>query len=308
MSNIHEPDPQFLEKLEWHLESEGRRICNLHTHSEQAWNWKNLKMLGIIVLSVFFGFIASSTAAHIKDTSQRPLLLAKQEIRIQQHESHHKLLQVRHRDVLKKVDLGLLPPEHVRAVDYDLFQSEVALNRLKLDYEEIQISSRPPLNDLSAPLFGERDFVTERLQLQRMEMQEAVRILESNLEETQRKVDLGLINPNETGNQKMELKTTHLAIEFLDRKIQLRNRFNEGAVSAKQADLLGMVSEAEEKQEELKAWISHYQSRLAALEEALEAGLASTFDVLEAQSQLEAAKAEQQIVQLELQILRNNLE
>jgi outer membrane protein TolC len=73
---------------------------------------------------------------------------------------------------------------------------------------------------------------------------------------------------------------------------------NEGAVTAKQVDLQGMVFGAEEKQEELKTRIARDQNKLAALEKAFEAGLAPAFDVLEAQSELEAAKAELRIVRL----------
>ena len=283
MSNIHEPDPQFLEKLEWHLVSEGRRVHSLHTYSKRPWIWKNLKMVSIIVLSVLFGFFSSLTAAHIKDTSQRQLLLTKQEIRIQQQEHHYKLWQLRHRDIMKKVNSGLLPPERVRTVEHDLFQSEVALKRLKLDYEEIQLSSYPPLNDLSAPLIGGRDFVTERLHLQRLEIQENVQDLEHNLAEVQEKSDAKLKDPSETENLRINLATTRLALEDLDRKIDLRNRFNEGSISAKQADLLGMVSEAEEKQGKLRIWKEHYQNRLVATENAFSSGLTSNLSVLEAQ-------------------------
>ena len=82
----------------------------------------------------------------------------------------------------------------------------------------------------------------------------------------------------------------------------------EGDVSAEQVNLLEMVSEAEEKLESLEASIDHGQDRLAAMEKEFQIGLRDTSDILEAHSQLEAAKAEQQIVQIELQLLQNSLE
>ncbi len=308
MNHSHEPDPQFLEKLEWRLESEGRRLRRLNIRSERALNWGNMKMMGIIALSIISGFFVSSTAAYIKDSSQRQLLLAKQEIRIRQIESQNKFLQQRHFGIKKRVDLGILPPGEDKVMGLNILQGEFALKKLNLDYEEIAISGRSPQDGLSAPRIGGRDFVTERLQLRRLELQEYAQYLEGKLEEIQRKVDTGVIDPYETETVKLNLKMAQLAMEGLDKKMHLRNRFNEGDVSAEQVNLLEMISEAEEKLESLEASIVHNQDRLAVIEKEFQIGLRATSDVLEAHSQLEAAKAEQQIVQIELQLLRNGLE
>jgi hypothetical protein len=308
MNNSHEPDPQFIENLEWRLESEERRLHRLRTLSGRTQGWKVVKTIGVIVFSVFLGFFVSTTAAYIRDTSQRDLLLTKQEIRIYQHESYNQLLKARLKDSTMRVADGILPPIAKEEIALQIWHNDIALQSLKLDYEEIEASSRPPQNDLSSPLVGGRDFVTERLQLRRLEYEEAYRSLEGKMLSRQRDTDSGATNPTGIEDIRLHMYDHEMKMKELDEKLHLRNRFIEGELSAKQVDLLVMISEAETKLDELQTYAAHHRDRLKAIEREFQLGRVSNTDVLMAQFQLEAAETEEQVVQIELQLLRNNLE
>jgi hypothetical protein len=169
-------------------------------------------------------------------------------------------------------------------------------------------SSAPCSNDLSAPLVEGRDFVTERLQLRRLEIEEGIGKLEYDLKNMQKIIDLGFTGFHEVGSMDMYLETIHFALNDLDRKIQLRKDFLEGNITAKRVDLLAMMSEVESRLEELQSFIVHYRDLLAVQEKLFLQGRTDNKSVLEAQCRLGEAESEQQIVQIELQILKKNLE
>lgn len=308
MKPIHEPDPRFLENLEWQLVSGYRRQERFGHHGEDSTKRRNFKMFGIIVCSVLTGVAATTTAGHFEAMSRRDLLLAQAEIRIQLNGSRVQFARQRLAAVRQQIELGLVPVAEGEARAGDLSRLEIEKQRLELDREETGLSSQPPRDELSAPLVEGRDFVTGRLQLERKALAVTESEVQTRLEQVRTRFETGLIKASELESIREELKRVQIVMNGLDRKLELRARFTSGELSAERAGLLDLSAAAEQRLQIAGTVAATLRSQLAELEPRFAAGVISLQEISSIRTELESAEAEERMAGIELQLLQQNLQ
>jgi hypothetical protein len=193
MNQIHEPDPRFLEHLEWQLASSRRRRNAFGEPTDDLRKRRNIKMIGIVLCSVLTGVMATATTTHLQDVAQGKLYLAQAEIQLQLADSRIELAK-KSLDFLKeRIAIGVINKEEGDRAEGDVARLEIEKRRLGLDYEEVLASHKQPRNELSAPLVNGRDFVTERLSLSITSWESAMAESRAEAERTRRLVELGLV-------------------------------------------------------------------------------------------------------------------
>jgi hypothetical protein len=264
-------------------------------------------MIGIVLCSILTGMMASSTVAHFQEISRRQLLLAKEETQIRLVESKLELMREQQAELARKIEAGLMPAVEKESMDGQIARLEIERQRRQLDYEEILESGRAPRDDLAAPLVDDRDFVTERLEL---EMQSLHRIEEQVQAEgayIRQRVDLGLIHPQELEPFEMQLDRLTGARDELQRKMDLRARYLSGELSAEQVELQGLLQAAEQRLATAQSVAKRLRRMVSELESVHRAGLVDEAQLRQARLQLQDAEAEEWLAQLEIQSLRQNL-
>jgi len=307
MTHVHEPDPTFLEKLEWQLKAEERRRRRFRPPEPSSTQWRNIKMIGIVFCSILTGMMASSTVAHFQEISQRQLLLARQETQIRLVESRLELMREHQAELARKIEAGLMPVVEQESLAGQIARLEIERHRRQLDYEEILLSSRAPRDDLAAPRVDERDFVTERLALEMQSLDRVEAQVQAEEAYLRQRVDLGLIHPQELAPYELQLERLAGARVELQRKLELRNRYLGGELSAEQVELQEMLTAAERRLATARSVAAHLRQTLSELEKVHRLGLVDKAQLRQARLQLQDAEAEEWLAQLEIQSLHQNL-
>jgi len=303
MTSIHEPDPRFLENLEWQLTSAKRRRESFGGPRDDFKKRRTIKMIGIIACSVLTGVMATATTTHFEAVAQGKLLLAQAEIRLQLADTQIKYFADELADIRNKVKLGLIRVEEGDRAAGHLNRLGIQREKLVLDLEEIEASHQSPRNDLSAPLVGGRDYVTSRLELDVKSLQTDVVQVEAEAKRTGDLSKAGLVSPEEGDAPRLELNRLAAAMNELYRKIDLRARFLRGEISAEGVEFLALSAETEKKVKRAEMYLAQVQAEYTAAEHRHQLGLISTGDMERTRLALQTAAAELKLANLEMQFL-----
>jgi outer membrane protein TolC len=105
----------------------------------------------------------------------------------------------------------------------------------------------------------------------------------------------------------MQMDRLEGAVAELQRKIDLRDRYLRGELSAEQVELQGLLRAAEQRLATAQAVAGRVRRMVSELEKAHRAGLVDEAELRQARMQLQDAEAEEWLAQLEIQSLRQNL-
>lgn len=164
MTALHEPAPEFRNALEAEIVRELRRDARpaplMLTRRRQR-----LRTAAILVAALALGAAAGAAPAQVQDGRQREQLTsvaqAEQQVLIMRHE----LARVAYAEAHARFQTGVIGRESLAAAEAELRAMESRVARNRIDLEEIRATAAPPRDEISAPLVGDRDFVTDRLRL-----------------------------------------------------------------------------------------------------------------------------------------------
>jgi hypothetical protein len=214
-----EPDPEFVDRLEWQLRGEMRRAREFAARSRRR-GW--IRAAALVVLSVAIGFATATFAQQIEDREQARYLMMELEGRLDLANLRVQMLQE------FALDQGTTDPDERRQLELQAQLAQWEMRRLALDYEEARATGAPPRDELTAPLVRGRDFVTERLEIE----------LARTGDEHDRIGAVALRDRGDDGPGAAELRYRLGEIEEerrrLDHQIELRRQFLRGEVTAGQ--------------------------------------------------------------------------
>jgi multidrug resistance efflux pump len=307
MTQTHEPDPRFLEHLEWQLLSDRRRRASFGEPTENLRKRRNIKMIGIVLCSVLTGAMATATTTHLQDVAQGRLYLAQAAVQLQLADSRLELSR-KNLDYLKeRTALGVVSPEESARAEADVARMEIERMRLALDYEEVEASHRQPRNELSAPLVDGRDFVTERLILDLKSREKTLMESEAEAKRMRRLAETGLVRSTELRSAKDAAEQVRFVIDDLQQKIQLRTSFLRGEISAEKMELMSLQTEAVRKVKTNEMIIDSLRDEYATAEKRHRLGVVSVGELDRARFRLESSEAALKLAKLELEIIQTNL-
>ncbi len=303
MSENYEPDSNFLERLEWQLSSEYRRTNRLKSPTGKIAVPRSMVAVTLAVGLLMTGVAVTKAADYLKDSWKKKIEMARVETEVELKKVHLESIREMASDVKTRVSNGLIREDEYQAMKLAVENAELDLKRSLLNLEEVKMSGDIPRNELYAPMVGGRDFVSERLIINKKEIELVMEQLGIHLERIEQLVEQSMVRGDELNQIQMELANRKLMINKIQQRLDLRTRFLAGEVTAQEVEIQDRMSGAERNLHLAQSKVDSLNDQLKRLK-ALEAqGEISHTEVVQMQYALDAAQAELKLATLEMDVL-----
>jgi hypothetical protein len=304
----HEPDPKFVERLEWQLMSENRRRDRYGNFTWKRREWRYPKMILTILFSLFVGIGATRTVDHINDAARKQLLAAKAEVVQNMAENRYQATLEHQKSVQKMVDEGLVEESEAQDIAFQTEKMALDVMRSQIDLQEIRETGNTPRNDLSAPLADGRDFVTERLELDIKSIKITIRHMKAVMRRVEIRKDYIRDAEGEVEHYQRAIETERSRIIEIDKKINLRRQYLRGDLSAEDVELYGLVDAARAKMLAASDRVDKAKTQLHDIEERVEQGIVSASELTWAKLSYQSAESELRLAELDLNLAELELD
>jgi hypothetical protein len=130
------------------------------------------------------------------------------------------------------VAIGTVSRESMQSAEADVSRVRHEIERLDLNIAEMRTSAVPARDELWAPLVAGRDFVSERLELEAADRQQALSGAELRVREAERLLRVGLAGPGVATSAEVVAIEARLEVTLVARKLDLRRRFLDRGLSS----------------------------------------------------------------------------
>lgn len=303
MNKIHEPDSQFLEKLEWQLSSEYRRTNRLKSHPGKIAVSRGMVAMTLVVGILMTGVAVTKAADYIKDSWRKKIEMARVETEVELKKVHLESIREMASDIKTRVSNGLMREDEYQAMKLAVQNAEMDFKRSILNLEEVRMSGEMPRNELYAPMVGGRDFVIERLIIEKKEVELGLEQLMIQRERFKQLVEQNMVRGDEMEHIKAEMANQNMMIDKIQERIVLRTRFLAGEITAKEVEIGDRMNAAERNLRLAESRVDSLKAQVERLT-ALEAqGKISHRETMQMQYALDAAQAELKLASLEMDVL-----
>lgn len=299
-----EPDPGFVQHLEWQLRTALRRRARFAPVEPRAAPpaGRRLRMVALALLSLTAGAAGVVASEQIVDarrtTRERELLLARADVEVASAERREQLLAERHERARLLGEAGVVSASELRDVELALREARVERERRALEREEIVAAGRAPDPGLGAPLVDGRDFASEHLELELRAAEARRAAREQDLARLAALAEHGRVSRAERDEAELALRTAHLETALLAERLELRAAFLRGARSREATVLQGLEAEVLHRRETLEL----RRRTLRGLVDRSGEGPAPDLAL-----ELERVEAEAELTALELELVRERL-
>ena len=207
-------------------------------------------------------------------------------------------------DIKARVSNGLIREDEYQAMKIAVKKAELDFKKSQLNLEEVKMSGEIPRNELYAPLVGGRDFVSERLELDKMEIELEIYLISRHLKRIKKLTEEGLIQDHELDQVMTVIANQEAHLDKIQQRLDLRSSFLEGEITAREVEIESRLTAAENH-------LHHAQSKVDSLEQqltrfqALEArGAITRSENRQLEFALDAAQAELKLAVLEMDVLK----
>lgn len=223
MSRLHEPTPEFRARLE-------SRIVREYRRSSRRMTTAGMRRAAVVAAAIALGALAGAVPAQVQQSQTRSSLLEAARAEQELIQLRYELARREYELQKTRYDVGALTRASLLEAEAGLRAMEMALRRNQLRQEEIQATAAPPRDDISAPLVGGRDFVSERVQLDLAAAEERLAAAERNFEDVRRRMQIGTSTPAEQLEAEAELARARHEMELLGTRLSVRREFVSGDV------------------------------------------------------------------------------
>lgn len=295
----HEPDPRFVEHLEWQLRTAARRQGRF-ARPVPSLPVRALRTAALVLVSLLGGAGVVMAADHLQDQDRRERLVARLEVEVRMAELRHRHAVERLQHTARLVERGLVAEPELAREELRRVEADVEWFVRVLDLEEVRATGREPCHELAAPLVGGRDLVRMRLERRRQVLVLRLEALEERAARNAELAEAGRVSPRERAGDEAGLREAREELQLLDERVELRARFLAGEIDARAVDLLERLAATR--------WaIAGQRARVAGLEEELAdarrlaaAGAVQQRDARALELELELARSELRLRELEL--------
>jgi len=303
MNTSHRPNPEFVDSLERELRLTIRRQGRFDNGPPaRAVGIQKLRWTTALVAlaALCLGSAATLAVTNRLRSRTADLIIARSRAHLEFANARLELFREKSRKTESRAVSGLLAPAEVDSMRFEFAQVEADAAARALDVEEVQISGRDPDNALSAPLLRGRDFVTERLELQRSVLLERVALIDKQA--SGREPDA-----QESSEAAPAQEAARAALATVERHLALRQDFLSGACTARRVELAGMQVSLEPQRESAARRVQELQEQLDRFHALFEAGLVSRSEVRAIEMQFRAAVWQCDSAELEIKIIDRKL-
>jgi len=303
MNTTHRPDPDFVDNLERELRSTARRQGRFNNGpSARAVGIRKLRWTtGLVALAAMCVGSAATFAVTYRLRGQTAdLIIARSEARLEFADARLELFREELQETEARAAAGVLTPREVDSMRLEFAQVEADAAARALDVEEARITGRDPDNSLSAPILRGRDFVTERLELERAVLLQRVSLIDKQV--AAHGSDL-----NESSMMAREQEAARAALSIIEERLALRQNYLSGARTARQVELAQMRFSVEPQREMAARRVNELQRQLDRVHTLVENGMATRSEARAVEMEFRAAVLQRDLAELEMQILERKL-
>jgi hypothetical protein len=305
MSSRFEPDAKFVDRLEWQLASEFRRRDQLKPARGRIAVPRSVAALSLAAGVLLLGVAATKAADLIKDSWRKKIEIARLEMEVKIKTAFLELKKERAAQAGNRFSLGLVGEDETAVAKLGAVRAAADLEKSALDLEEVKASGQAPRDELYAPLVGGRDFVGERLGIEKKVLQADLDLRRARTEPALRhRVELGLVPKSALSEFEAALASQEAAIGDIDNRLALRRRFLAGEISAGELEIQTRMSAAEKNLREAQSSIEAVRPRLEDLRAKAAVGLVTPDEVKGMELGLSAAQAKADLARQEIEILK----
>jgi hypothetical protein len=302
MTRSCEPDKQFVEKLEWQLASAYRRM-NLMKPAGRIAVPRRLMAVAVSVGVLMTGVTLIKAAEYIKDSWRKKIEIARIETDVRIKEVRLDSAREMAARIASLASEGLVHQEESLAMKAAAEKTALDLEKSRLNLEEVRASGLVPRNELYAPLIRGRDFVGERIAVDKKQAELDLELLGSRLERLKKLVEKKLVQEDELNQEKVVFDQRKGILDGIQKRLGLRRQFINGELTAEEVDIQDRTAVgennlrlAQRRVDSLVAQWKHFQG--------LEArGMVSSVESRQVRFALEAAEAELKLAALEIEVL-----
>ena len=303
MNTIHRPDPEFVGNLERELRLTVRRQGRFANGlSAPVMVMRKLRWTtGLVALAAMcIGSAATFAVTHRLRAQTADLIIARAEAHLEFASARLELFGEELQETESRAAAGLIEPEHLDQMQLELAHVEAEAAARALDVQEARITGRDSDNSLSAPTWRGRDFVSERLELQRALLVARAAILD-------KRASKYASDSHQSSTIAREQEATRAALASMDGRLALRQDYLSGARTARQVELAQMRWSIEPQREMSTRRVNELQQQLDRMRALVEAGLASRAEARAVEMAFRAAVLQLDLAELEMQILERKL-
>ncbi|MDH5466582.1 MAG: hypothetical protein OEY25_04115 [Candidatus Aminicenantes bacterium] len=304
MSEIYEPDGQFLERLEWQLSSEYRRTNRLKPSSGKIAVPRRMVAITCMVGILMTGVAMIKAAEYIQDSWRKKIEIARAETEVKLKKAHLESTREMASRAEMRFSNGLVREEEYRVIQIAAKRAELDWNKSLLNLDEVKASGAAPRNELYAPEVGGRDFVSERLKIEIKEIELDLELFRSRVERLKQLVEKGLVQGDEFGLIQSEIAARKVTIDKIQKRLDLRKRFVAGEITAQEVEIKDRMTIAERNLHLAQSMVDSLSEQLKRLKTLETKGMISPLEIKQMQYALDAAQAELELATLEMDVLK----
>ena len=307
MHERHEPDNEFVERLEWHIGHEARRRNQAPSDPGRSPIRVALMVVGLALLSMALGGAAVAAAYQAQNNERREVLINGLDQRARIARARIEAAGAQLKEAERQVALGLASVDRALQARAAVAEAEAQLKSIELQLQETRITRREPLDEVSSPLVSGRDFVSERLRAEMSVAETQVQVAKAAVSAAERKLSLGLVGTMDVEVARAGLRQAEASFEGLRRKIEIRQQFVGNKINPSETELLAMEGEAEQRAKAVGSQVEVARLEFERTQTLQQKGLVPTRTVAEATMKLRSLEAELARVQLDLAVIRDRL-
>lgn len=294
MNEMYRPGPAFVETLGREVESALRRR-EAFDDSGPSVKRNGVRLFSFVAViaaaSMCIGGAGAFAVVKKRDAEMADLNIARASTLVEFAHLRVEMFDEELHRMQQLVEEGVATERELAAMESEAHMLHLTEMIRSLDLEEVQATGLDPDNGLSAPLVDGRDFVRERLSMERdIEM--------VRLQALTREAERSGIDRNERAAVMGEVQRQELAIGRLERKLERRRSFLDGEVSAADLEWHELFEKAAGREREaalhLKRVIAAHDEQQSRIGEAGDSHdlRAMEYEIRNAELQLRLAKLE----------------
>ena len=311
MQHKHEPRNEFVDRLEWHIsrEVQRRNRCVQSVRLIPLWGTKTL--LGILFLmagSMAIGAAVAAAAYQTENNERRDLLVSSYERRAELARQRLALAAEQLQSAERAVSLGVATQEALPQARFNAAEAQAQIRSVELQLEEIRLTGREPLNDISSPRVRGRDFVGERLRIDMSVPEAALELARSRMRRAESLLSLGLIDPMSVNAARSQAAELEASIQSFQTKLEIRRTFLENKTDATLAQLQVLESDAVRKKKMIGPKLDLARNQLERAKTHTQLGTAQRVNLAEATLRVQELETEAAQADLDLLLIRRQIE
>ncbi len=308
-----DPDPQFIDALEQQIRMTMRRSSLLDSIDRDVSlpKRKGMNMLGIATLmlaSMMLGATGTYAVVHQDPGPQRELLVRKAEIYLRQAQLRYQQAEADYEELKPLIEQEYMSKSEAEELELKIHEARAEVEHRQFDVDETLDSGKPVNDDLSAPLVKGKDFVIMRLEVRLKPAEFLVKLARNRVARVEELFENLYISELDVEAERINLQQTTLALQWLTERLDLRQSFIDGELSAQEVELRSMLrkTESELKVFELQATDARRRfERMTLLEQE---GRVNPREVRQARVDFHDAESRLELAILQLELIEQQLQ